>query len=753
VKKDEMVAKTEPSEDTVKKALGGIFPTVASFLNFKENDREISQRAIPGIIQYAFNQSIIDSDSEKAFIDFLNKNSNPAVDHRLPDSLTFSNVLDILADHLSVNALIAQLDTIAQTLCLPGIQAPMITRLKKKFLVNTPKKRALLRILAFRLAWKRPDLNWDYELLLQLPSSSLEPAEHTQEKSGVTISFHLRGQGGIIVPTDVAWLKNELTACIDYLRIAGHIHKKMVETIGATSFAFRSAKEPGPTDEPRLFAPTIRVMLAIAHQMSVRWLLCPHSSPRKQLLMMIDAGLMTEAHKFDFLLPENNQPNDSGIYLTDFAHLCAGIANLKGFQRCDSPGHSTNGGYTGNIWSVIYFWPNHFYDYIPYLLTEKMLPASNTDAAYDEFRRALHFPEQNSRNSFGAIAAMHRFPQSSLLLIEITKVLRARQMPHEADAVLTNLLLSNPNNLAARFMRMLIYSHIAGNEPDFATSGLAFERGLAEGRYITESLDANSEVWSAMGVLHLNRAMKIFRCLRHGNPSIAQSIRKEDIPAHLKNAKKCFLRGLAASPTGQSVMCLFWLQYTLSFIDLFFTDEKLLSRNHHTTLLDHKNVFRQNGRRLFKNIGWIRNDLPVNAEISEEDFQNMIRIAMITFSRYENALLGRSYIPNIYYQFGIMLWDFSPRLTPQVCKAILSLFQSARLKAEKLRQDNICVYTILARYIPADQFIAHIKQMIGVIRGFISDEDVNKGDNFPISPAKTRKMSKTKLMLLEVDRH
>ncbi len=587
---------------------------------------------------------------------------------------------------------------------------------------------------------------------MQLPPSYHAQVERRQEKSGVTISFHLQGRGEIIVPTDVAWLKNELASCIEYLRITGHVQNKMVETIGATSFAFRSLKEPGPPDEPRLFAPAIRVMLAIAHQMSVRWLLCPHSSSKKQLMMMIDAGPIPDAHKFDFPLPENNVPDDSGIYLTDFAHLCASIANIEGFRRCDSQHYSMNV-YKGNIWSVIYFWPNHYYDYIPCLLKEKMLPASIAAAGYKEFQRALHFPEQNNHSSFGAIAAMHRFPQSSLLLVEITKVLRARQMHHEADAVLKHLLLCNPNNLAAHFMRMLIYSHFAVNEPDFTTSGLAFERGLAEGSYITESLDANCEVWSAMGTLHFSRAMKIFRYLRYDSPSVAKPVKKESILEHLRKAKECFLRGLAASPAGQSDICLFWLQYTLAFIDLFSVDEKLLSGNHPLPLLDHKNVFRQSSRRLLKNIGWIRNDTPMNAEIGKEDLANIQRTAMHTFSKNENAIMGRNYIPYMQYLLGFVIWDFSARLTPLICKTILSLFKSARMKVEKLRQDNISVYAIFGCYIPADEFIAHIDQMSGLIRKFITDDDLKKGDDLPIHPAKERKMSEIKLMLLEMDRH
>jgi hypothetical protein len=753
VKKDEMVIKNERGQHAVKKALWAVFPSVASFLSFREDDREISQCAIPGIIQYAFNHSVIDIESEAAFIDFLKNSSKPTIDHRLPDGLTFSDVLNTLTDNRSVNTLIAQLDKITQALFLPKIQAPMITRLKKTFLVNTPKKRVLLRILTFQLARKRPELNWHYELLLKLPTSSVHPLEQIQEKAGATIRFHLRGQEESIVPTDVVWLKNELAACIDYLHLAGYVHKKTIETTGATSFAIRSPKKPGALNEPRLYTRAIRNVLAIAHQMSARWLLNPHSSPRKRLLMTITAGPMYEAHPFDLLLPENCLTDDSGIYLTDFAYLCVGITDLKvGFRRYVSQNHSGSG-YKGDIWSVTYFWPNHFYDYIPCLLEERMLPKSDTDPAYQEFRNTLHYPELNSRASFGAIAAMHRFPQNALLLIEITKVLRARQMPYEADAVLTNLLLSNPNNLAARFMRMLILCNIADIEPDYITSGLAFERGLAEGEYIVDCFNADSEIWCAMGVLYFGRAMKMLRYLRHSRLPVAQAIKKEDFLTSLQNAKECLSKGLTVSTTGQYINCFFWLQYALSFIDLFSTDEKLFVKSHSAVLQDNKNVFRQAGIRIFRNMGWMQNDLPSDREISKADFENVLHNAMLIFSRYENSMLGRSYIPYMQYLFGFILWDFAPHLTLSVCKAVLSLLESARLKAENLLQDNVCVYQVLACYIPADQFIGHVEQMTGLIRKFVTDDDLKKGEDFPMNRVKVQKMSKIKLMLLEVDRH
>ncbi len=750
--KNELGLKAKQERDTTGKALQSLFPSAESFTDFRDNDREISRQAIPCIIRYAANAHVIETEAEAAFIAFLQQGSETVINPHCLEDFTFSDVLEALTGNQSVNALIVKMDRIARLLGLPAVSAPMITRLKQNFVINTPKKRALVRLLAFWLAWKRPELGWHYDCLLKLPANAKGLNKRTQEKAGVTISFHLRGQGEIITPADVVWLKNELACCIDYLRLAGHIQKKLIETIGATSFSIRSVKKTGSPDEPRLYMRAIRNVLAIAHQMAARWLLCPHSSPRKKLIMMIAAGPFTQTDQRILNPPENHSTSeDSGIYLADFAYLCAGVADVKvGFQRVTNtaPFSSLQ---NETLWSVTYFWPNHFYDYIPCLLTEKMLPLSVTAPGYEEFRRTIHFPEINLPVSFGAIGAVHRFPQSSLMLLEITKVLRARRMIYEADAVIANLLLSNPHHLPARFLRMLIHCSIADMEPDFESSGLAFERGIAEGEYLVERHKADSEIWCAIGVLHFGRSMKMIRRLRANNEGSGPVIKKRDVLEHLDKAGKALLKGLTSSTTGQSMNCLFWLQYTRSFIDLFTTDETIPDGHSDIALLDHGDVFRQAGRRLFKTMGWIRNDLPAAAQPSQEDFDNIINNAMLIFSRYENSMLGRSYIPYMHYLFAMMLWDFTPFLTPLVMKTVLGLLAGARAKAQALIHDNICVYQALASYIPAEQFMARIDRTIRLIKTYVSDADLKKGADFVISPAKTQKMAKIKLMLLEVD--
>ena len=165
-----------------------------------------------------------------------------------------------------------------------------------------------------------------------------------------------------------------------------------------------------------------------------------------------------------------------------------------------------------------------------------------------------------------------------MLLIEIANVLRARQMPYEADAVLSYLLLSNPQNIAARVMRMIIYSNIAQAQADFFISKIAFERAIAEGEFISSLNCMDSSILSEFGALYFNRAKKWIQYLREDNLLNEQAITKEDVFNSLKKAKEYLLKALATSATGRDTSSLFWLLHVHCYIELFSSDEKLFTK-------------------------------------------------------------------------------------------------------------------------------------------------------------------------------
>jgi hypothetical protein len=747
------------AEDTTDKtvltnALCSAFPSVESFHDFKETDHEVSARAIPKIIKFAYENGLIEKENEAAFIKFLTANSKVDTDKPFPEEMTFSDVIEILSGNISVNSLIIQLDKISKIFALPKIKASMITRLKQQFAVNTPKKRTLLRVLAYKLAEKHPELNWHYEMLNKITVGTSKISDESKEKAGATIFLHLQGTGEIITPADVNWLKNEIYKCIEYLNLASYVNKKTIITSGATSFSLKLPKKQGPTAQPRLYDRAIRDSLAMAHQLSVRWLLSGLSNPKKNLVIIIHAGLASEASLAIQPILETKLTGETDIYLTSFAYLCARVAEVQvGFELYNKNHRSTDS-HINNIWSVKYFWSYNYYDDIPCLLEERMLPTSCADPRYSDFQRALFFPEFYNTDSFEALNAIYMFPQNSLLLIEIANVLRSRQMLYEADAVLSNLLLFKQENVIARIMRMLIYSNIAQAQTDYFVSEMAFERAIAEGEFVKHMGIQDCSIWSELGALYFNRAKKLIKYIRDGNLPHEAEIKREDVMENMEKSREHFFNALATSPTGKDTSAIFWFTYIICFIELFSSDKTLLNVPKNTPFLDNHDAFKKAAMRIFVEMGWVKNELPYNIIISESSFNSLLTTFAAINTRHDNSMVSRCYIPYVKYLFAAFLWDLSPYLNLGIYNTVLGLLNEAITETENLLVPyNLCVYKICQNYVEADKFIEHIQETIDLIKKSATDKDFKTENNFRLNPDKAKELAKIKLMLLELDRY
>jgi hypothetical protein len=444
---------------------------------------------------------------------------------------------------------------------------------------------------------------------------------------------------------------------------------------------------------------------------------------------------------------------ETGIYLTDYAHLCARVAEVKvGFERYRNKSTSEES-YVSNIWAVKYFSAYNYYDYIPYLLEERMLPVSKTDPSYNKLQLAIYFPEMFSESPFEALRAMHRFPQSSLLLIEIAKVLRGRQMQYEADAIISNLLLSDPYNVIVRTMRMLIFENIAHSHTDFHISELAFNRAIAEVDFIIRRCNDDEMNWNEIGLLYYGRAKKYIHDLREDNASNGRNITKEDVLNSFQKAKEYFLKAMAASPTGKDATAIFYFVCTLGFIELISSGENIFDKKEYPTLTDKHDVFRKVGIRFFIEIGWLRNDVSTEGNINESDLYGCLLALRNIVARLEISMLARSYIPYVKYGICTLFWDFAPYLTVGICKLILSILHEARLETENLSNDNIFVYQMSINFISVDKFISLIQEAIDAINHYLTADELKKDDNSLMDHDKLKEMSKIKLILLELDRY
>ncbi len=716
------------------KALWSIFPGPESFNDFVNQDRDVSESAVETLIGLAFDRKLIDKKNPSAFVDILKKDASGTPSSPWPAGMTFSDILDILREGQSVNSLLDQANRLARRLCLPAVSAPMVTRLKKNFVLNTSKKRSLIRLMAFMLALKRPDLNWHYERLAGLSRAPMEPAHRHDTSAGAMITLHLHAPGNAITPEDVAWLHDELVLCLNDLRMAGHLGKKTIEPIGATAFNLKSPKRIGPAEEPGLYNRSIRNLLAVSHQMAVRWLLCPLSNPEKKLIMIITAG------SFSGILPQRllvrlplSTLCDSGIYLTGFACLCARTAGVKADLLPLSAQAFADIPQEEPLWFICAFWPNHAHDFIPALLKPGMLPLYRNDPAYTEFQLALQYPEQRLRTTFGAITMIHRYPRSLTLLLEIARVLCARNMPVEADAVISLLLLSHPDSAAARYLRILIWCGQAQTAPCEERSALAFERGLAEGRHILNHLTHDGEIRFAMAMLHLGQATILMR-RKPRVPHRRPQDRNTGLLAHLNHTRSDLRRGIAASATGQALPCLYGLLCVEALIMLHSNDPAFLIHTRDVHRPDWPDVFHTVTAGLLSVRGWFRQTSPLEAD-TNDDLKRLILLSEKVFSRYESTVLGRSYTPSIKYLFALMILDFFPQTPRPAVEKVLHLLQTARLDAEKLISDHLCVYSPLRGYLSPDRFIKQIDEVILSIEAYTDTTQEQTGqDAFCLNP-------------------
>lgn len=739
-------------------ALLGAFPSARSFLEFERDDRPISEQAIPCIIQYAFEEGIIEKKHRKAFLQFLTRHGKTDEDLP-PEGVSFNDVIDTITKQHSVNTLIWWLEAITEKFSMPKVQASMITRLKKDFNPNTTKKRSVLRILAFWLGKTHPWLDWNYERLRQLPRCIVQDTSPVNEQEGVVIAFNLQGRGDIVEPKAVQWVKDELPKCIEDLKLSDHITRRNIEVSSVASVTLKLPKKRGSTGEPRLYSQAIRESLALAHQMSVRWLLSEHSSQQRILVIAIYAGAFSDASLFLQHLLKVQLPGDPTILLTDFAYLCTEVADVKMMFERHAEQSEIGSGHPIRVWSLSYVWSCGNYEFIPELLEERMLPT--TEHAYQKFYQELYFPNEVPQKTFGALSAMDQFPQNALLLIEIAKVLLTRRMYHEADEILANILLVHRCHVAARTLRMMLYSYIALEESDCSVSELAFNRAVAEGKFITTSCVMDEEVWCEFGLVYYRRALKYLRLLRAGKKESLKNVKKKEVFSYLKKAEKTFLKGITISPTGKHSRSFFLLGYTQGLLELLAADDSLFSQVKRPRFEGTQNIFTHVGIRFFSFAGWIKTDVVGETEgesfrqFTDSEARNITKILLYLMSVYENSVLSRNNFPSIKYSLCCLFWDFCPVLTVGLCKQLLLWLEEAHTEAENFIRKNIAIYS-LAEYLGPFQspkeFMKCIDITVETIRNIIPEAILQQNDETLLDDRTLQEVSKVKLMFLHIDR-
>jgi len=533
-------------QDSEKNALLSMFPSVKSFKDF-EKDHAVSEQAIPFIIKHSFETGIIREETRDAFLQFLAQNENDD-DCSPPENITFNEILDRITE-LSVNVLLNRhLNKICGQFNMPEIQASMLTRLKNEFNLNTDKKRGTLRIMAYWIGKEYPEKGWNYEKLCKLPPNRIP--RQTREREGVAALFNIRGNQSLVEPDEVRWIKKELWNTIVELGFGDLINKNSIETNSKTSFRLKLPKDPGLPGEPRLYRSAMRNGLAFAHQMAIRWFFSEEVNHQNGFEIVFYAGQFAEA---DVILPFlSNTYNSEGcsVYLTDFAYQCGKITDMKIILGKTPVQITIGAGNIMNLWMLEYFWSHRYFYLIPALLKEDMLPTGKSSQI--RFHQELCFPDQSDKK-FKALALIRQFPQNSLLILEVARVLMARRMFREADMIIANILSLNPHNVLARIFRTTVYASLALKEPLLSASELSFKRAIAEGEFITAFCCDDPELWRAFGLVYFARGLKYLTALRKND---TENKTQDDIEKNMilsfEQAETIFLKGVTSS-TGDRI--------------------------------------------------------------------------------------------------------------------------------------------------------------------------------------------------------
>ncbi|MFO8049879.1 MAG: hypothetical protein R6U29_12665 [Desulfosudaceae bacterium] len=718
--------------ENAKYALLNMFPGPSFYDEFREDMGGSFPDSINVILDYARANRLIPEKTETAFLEFIRHNQLP-VPAPNPEQ-TFASFLDQVLGGRSVNSLLKQVNRLAETLRMAPVGAPMVSRLKKNFHPNTPKKRNLLRLLAFWVGLKRPELGVDYAMLLALAESRLPAEPAVEEKEGVRIAFALQAAGGILDLKAVEWLKSELRQCLSDLNLH-HIAPHRI------SFSLSTAhidlpKEPGPSGEPRLYGKAIRDSLALAYQMPIRWALSPHSSQQCAIIIGICAGPFDQADQYIPALFSAKKMGITTIRMTDFARLCARLADIKvNFsQQAEELATGLSGAPYTRIWHVNHFWSYLYYDFVPELLRENVLPT--TPDTYETFRNELFFPDQATGTN-KALAAIRKFPQDSLLAIEVARTLISKRMFHEADEVLSTILASYPLHVVARSCRMTIYHYLTIRQSDSQMAEIFFLRATREAILLERYHPDDSEAHIEAGLVFYTRVIQLITNFRKKKSPFNKKETVARSSHNLQEALRLFDQAATIAPI-KDVRAEFWIRQARIMRALLEKDQTALLSGQ--LLTDQYDIIHDISLQTWKLLGWIQDESPDDSKEAYRFFFDRLNNQM---KQYAEEVSVTNWSPSLKCLFAGLLWNSLPEVSVAVAKLILFLYNEAIQEAERLSRFNIGVFSASGCYTliqsPA-HFIRNAQTYIRLLKEVLQD-DLEQPDEQIIPREKIRQLA------------
>lgn len=674
-------------------ALYRMFPTVDSFQNFVSEDNDDNRKIRRNLVDIAFKNKHIPDRTEHELCKLINTMSMTRVTPH-HEKLSFSDIMDNLAQGASINTLVEWLNYLATDLGFPKIQASMITRMKQSGQFKTSRQQLLLRLIAFWTGLKRPLLPYTFQTFTESFAFALAPA-HDVDDEGVRIDFTFLQTVEIIDFQMIDWLKTELLQCIKDLNLFSITGSK-ISFYSTITASLKIHKDKGPTLEPRLYSQAIRCALVIAHQIIIRWAISSVNRKQNPMVIAIAAGKFSKLSGQIQSLLDARLSEALIVRMSDYAKLCVSVTDAKVVFHPGPLTLTIPNGDIFTLWVIKHFW-FLYYDFIPRLLDSDMLPTN--DNAYDDFKNLIYFPGSESISSGNHIlSAIRKFPQNDILIIETAKICLSRRMFAEANSILMTIFASDPFNPVARTLRMVIFLNMAMAQNDYTVFELYFDRAKKEGDFVLKYCKEEEEIWCEYGLLHWTRAIFILRQLRRQiiTDKFRRAELKEILLSDLREAETCFQNGMIFSPTVNRPG--FWIVHLKSLYTMVKQDATITESLN--PIRDTSGVYASISVNFFISLGWID---PAVLTLTDIDkllyhlnlFINRIEQGIYT---YDGSVNLRMYKPNVAYSIATVMWDFSPIMTIGTAKTVLEWLEKSKMSALRVKDSKTGLFSIVSWY-------------------------------------------------------
>ncbi len=726
-------------------ALMAVFPTMESYTRFIETPDH--QGTIQSFAAYAHSCGVIEMADETLLEKVIAQNACANEMCTPPIHLNFAAFFDqkdtLLELNLSVRALTNRINSLLAEyeIELPNVSNSMLTRLKKEP-ADTPHKLNVLRSLAFWLGHDRPQLgpNWNFETLVKLCSQG---KPHEDYKEGVRVGFALFSRGDVIDHETVTWLKKEVK---NYTETSigrfsyGRWGKVRAHDITTIYVDFPKENQVG---NPASYRECLRSTMSLAHQIAIRWPLSKHYSQNRFLSIGLAAG--TFANLDNHLLPILNAkiPGDPVVRLTDYARQCTLINDMRVILSKKPAEITLFNDESLTIWWVVAFWNSLYFDFVPDLLKDPLLQTDTRShlkltrelwsGAFGTFRKPVDAPPS-------AITTFFRYPQNSLLGVEIAKTLYYRGRFWEGIEILRIVLSLDATNIVARTLHMVHLRNLAANAPSLTIAKDIFNLIYQQAAFAEKYQWAPSEdFYCESAIAYLTEAMIILKFMRNpvdqDKPTPKADSLRQRVFKCLNLSESKFSTGLMLSPNGSRAN---YFINMVKIIRAILTNDESIFFDPASCIDTQAEILRNVTRGYQWELGYLREDFA-----SEEPYGLIKNIFEYFDSNHHEAISLQAYRPAVYFGMASAWWDLFPVRTVGTAKETLHQLHEALNAARQVEKDGVCVYShtrIIGEIMPVDEFVVDVEKAIQLVKELAGSDLYKRDDNEIIELSKDGKM-------------